>query len=112
MFRATTPKHTFIFDVDAETLFSEILITYAQNGQIILNKSKDDLTFETDIDCHDETIYLASLRLTQQETNSFSTRSGDKVTVQVRAKTMDGDVVAFNKMTISLQDVLNDEVML
>lgn len=111
MFRATTPKHTFLFDVDPDATFKEILITYAQNGQVILDKRKADMTFTEGTDIDGNTTYLASVQLTQQETNLFKTKNGPKVTVQVRVLTTDDEVFAFDKMTVSLQDVLNDEVL-
>ena len=46
MIRATTPKHVFLFDADP-SVYSKILITYQQNGAIVLEKTKDDLTFDT-----------------------------------------------------------------
>ena len=36
MYRATTPKHIFYFNVDPNETFEEILITYSQAGKIIL----------------------------------------------------------------------------
>lgn len=111
MFRATTPTHTFLFDTDPDATFKEVLVTYAQNGQVILNKRKEDLTFSNGTDLDGNTTYLASVQLSQQETNLFKMKNGPKVTVQVRVLTNDGKAFAFDKMTVSLQDVLNDEVL-
>ena len=69
MIRATTPKHSFTFDVNPEETFSEILITYAQNGKIVLEKHKSDLTFEA-CDCFGgKPVYTAFVKLTQEEKN-------------------------------------------
>lgn len=111
MFRATTPKYTFIFDVDPDATFKEILVTYAQNGQVILNKRKADMTFADGTDVHGETMYLATVQLTQAETNLFKMKNGPKVIIQVRVLTTEDDVYAFDKMTVALEDVLNDEVL-
>lgn len=111
MFRATTPKHTFVFDVDPDATFKEILVTYAQEGKVILEKEKKDMTFGEQLDDKGETEYLASLKLTQEETNLFTTRISKNVTVQVRVLTNTDDAVAFNKIQIPLFDVLNDVVL-
>ena len=50
MYRATTPTHSFIFDIDPDETFRTILITYAQEGDIVLEKGKSDLTFSTTTD--------------------------------------------------------------
>lgn len=105
MFRATTPLHTFIFNVNPDETFKRILISYAQNGNVILEKEKDDLTFEAK-----EETWEASLRLTQEETNLFNAKAR-AVTVQVRALTYEDSAVAFEKQNIPLIDVLNDEVL-
>ena len=111
MFRATTPKHSFIFDVDPEVTFKEILITYAQNGRKIVEKRKGDLEFDQSVNPDGTIEYIASVKLTQCETKQFIPSGGQKVAIQVRVLTYDGDAVAFEKFSIDLQDVLNDEVL-
>lgn len=111
VFRATTPKHSFIFDVDPDGTFKEILITYGQKDTIVLEKHKSDLSFSESVLPDQTTEYTASLKLTQEETNQFSRKNGDKVAIQVRVLTTDGDVVAFDKFILDLKDVLNDEVL-
>ena len=111
MIRATTPKHIFTFDVDPEETFSEILITYAQNGKIVLEKHKSDLMFET-CDCFGgKLVYRAFVKLTQEETKLFTANPKGVVSVQVRALTEDGDAIASDVDQISVQNVLNDEVL-
>lgn len=108
MYRATTPTHIFVFEVDPEENFKTILITYSQNGEIVLEKGKNDLTFEEKEECCGK-VYQATLQLTQEESNLFE---ADKiVSVQIRAVSYDGDVVASEKMSVSVKDVLNDEVL-
>ena len=109
MYRATTPKHTFIFDVDPTETFRDILISYAQDNQIILEKGKDDLTVEQATGCNDETVWEASLTLTQEETNLFN--AGSTVKIQIRALTYEDEVVASEKMSVPVYDVLNDQVL-
>ena len=112
MIRATTPKHSFIFEVDPEESFSNILITYAQSGEIILEKNKSDLTFDECEDLNGRNIYIASVKLTQEETNMFHASPKGVVDIQVRAITTDGDALASDIERISVQNVLNDEVLL
>ena len=105
MYRATTPRHTFVFNVNPEETFQTILITYAQDNEIVLEKGKEDLTFTAS----GESEFEATLTLTQEETKLFSNKSSVKV--QVRVLTNNGEAAASTKMTIPVNDVLNDEVL-
>lgn len=100
MFRATTPKHTFTFSVDPNETFKIILITYSQNNNIVLEKHKEDLEFRG---------FDASFRLTQEESSSFEAMK--PVSVQVRVLTYSDEALAFDKVILSVKDVLNDEVL-
>lgn len=112
MIRATTPKHFFIFQIDP-TGFRRILVTYTQGDKIILEKEKDDLRFEQVVNpCTQETEWKGWYQLTQQETKLFEANSGKPVRVQVRVLTSDGDALASEKKTVSVVDVLNDEVLI
>lgn len=139
MIRATTPKHTFIFETDPDA-FSRILITYAQGNDIIMEKEKDDLTIEAvevpichccedfsgfsdeengssdsgssdPIEEETRTEWHAYFRLTQEETKKFKATPGAQVRVQVRVLTYAGEALASDKKIITVQDVLNDEVL-
>ena len=109
MYRATTPKHIFAFDANPEELFEVIEITYVQNGSKILQKSKEDLTFDEEPDCCG--MYTCWLRLTQEETKLFDADQRAIFEVQLRAKTYGGDVVAFPIVRRSVEEVLSDEVL-
>ena len=109
MYRATTPKHIFYFNVDPNETFSEILITYAQSGRIILEKHKSDLTFDDKPGQYKK--YGAWFRLTQEETKLFSDDYTQECQIQVRVRTNDGEVVAGPIQTVSVKAVLNDEVL-
>ena len=111
MIRATTPKHSFIFDIDPEENFKKILITYSQNGNIIFEKTKEDLTFEQGVSCVGETEYIASFRLTQEETKMFTEEGRPTVKVQVRALSYSGEAFASDIKTLAVKSVLNDEVL-
>lgn len=109
MRRATTPTHIFYFEIDPEESFEQILVTYAQNGRILLEKHKNDFAFEEPEEHCGKTVYPASLVLTQEETNLFSSKA--TVSVQVRALTAGADAVASEVMTLSVKEVLNSEVL-
>ena len=111
MIRATTPLHTFIFEEDP-SLYARILVTYAQGGSIVMEKEKDDLIIEPlDEILKNKQRYAARYRLTQDETKRFKANGGGPVQVQVRVLTENGEALASDKKTISVQDVLNDEVL-
>lgn len=101
MYRATTPTHRFIFPADVPiSEVGEVNITYAQYGNIILEKNKSD--------CEQEEIENAFLlTLTQEETKQFDVEA--LVEVQVVCK-IDGKVVAAPIQTFECQRVLNDGV--
>lgn len=115
MYRATTPTHNFVFDEDVSGA-SEILVTYAQKGTVLVEKSKTngDFTF-TEQTIDDETKYVATCVLTQAETNLFTVEDpfcrGDRVECQVRLLRSDGTALASKVAKIVLRDVLNDEVL-
>ena len=111
MIRATTPKQVFTFEQNPD-IFEKILITYAQNDKILLEKQKSDLTIEPVLNPSEKIVgYAAWFRMTQEEANSFLSGTGKQATVQVRVKTSTGEVLASDKKTFSVQDVLNDEVL-
>lgn len=102
MYRATTPTFNFTFDVDPDATFTEILVTFKQGNNILINKNKSDLTFKEDG-------VTASFTLTQEETNKFDPRKF--VSIQVRALTTDNEAVAFKIIKTTVFDVLNDMVL-
>lgn len=109
MIRATTPVHTFYFTFDPAELLDHILISYAQWGEVFLEKTEQDLAFSQK-ETADGTVYAASLRLTQEETKLFTVHRGD-VQLQVRALSKTGEALASRVFNVPLADVLNDEVL-
>ena len=111
MIRVTTPKQVFTFEMDPSD-FVRVLITYAQGDRIVLEKEKSDLHIESVENAFGKTVgYAAWFRMTQEEANRFIAGPGKQVSVQVRVKTVSGEVLASDKKTFSVQDVLNDEVL-
>lgn len=99
MIRATTPTHTFNIPVEANNI-QEILVTYRQIGRNILEKTNADMTNNGN---------AWSVTLTQQETKMFM--ADTKVEVQVRVLTTGGDALASKIFSVTVDRVLNDEVM-
>ena len=100
MRRATTPTHTFCFPTEYQGKISKVLVTYSQNGVIVLQKKLDDGVFENNI---------FKITLTQEETNLFN--NFQVVEIQVRALTQDNSAVASDIYEVPCQRVLNDEVL-
>lgn len=109
MYRATTPKHIFYFNVDPNETFEEILITYSQAGKIILEKHKSDLSFDEKPGQYNK--YAAWFTLSQEEANMFAESKQDECSVQIRAKSTTGEVVAGPIEKVTVKAVLNDEVL-
>ena len=107
MYRASTPKQIFIFPTDIREYADEVLITYAQNGNIVFEKQKSDLEFVEQVG--DD--FKFAFYLTQEETNLF--KPNLSVEVQVRIKTLGPNpkVIPSEIFRISVKDVLNDEVL-
>ena len=106
MIRATTPRHEFLFEDNPDT-FSKMLITYSQQGKIVLEKTKEDMTFETVNG--EASSYLGWLRLTQEETKLFSDQMA--ASVQVRVLTTEGNAYASQIFQVHISHVLNDSVL-
>ena len=108
MIRATTPIHKFIFkNINPET-FKELNIYYAQQGVELLKKTKADCSFTTE-ETEDDTLYIAKVKLTQEETKLF--KSKYKCKIQLRALTEGDDALATIEYEVPVLDVINDEVL-
>ncbi len=99
MKRASTPTHRFELMTDLSAL-KDILITYKHGGKIVLEKKRKDVTMEGK---------TAVVKLTQEETNLFS--ADTDVKMQVRILSLGGESYPSNIITVPVEDVLNDEVM-
>ena len=100
MIRATTPTHKFVFSVNISEFLKKILITYSQNGNIVLEKTESDLEIVGN---------SCSFTLSQEETLLFSSKS--TVQVQVRAISQNNKALASQKYFISVEDVLNEVIL-
>lgn len=114
MYRGTTPTHKFCFGTTNPNDFKEILVTYTQDDKIIMEKHKQDLVITSEeIPSGEETVthYHATIKLTQEEANLFDGNRGKPVYIQLRAIDYYANVLASNKMQVSVLDVLDDEVL-
>lgn len=100
MRRLTTPEHIFELDIDADVI-EKIYITYAQDGNIIVEKTGDDVSLEN---------HCAIVELTQEETQRFNPNI-KIVDLQIRVIDKANHSIASDILHLSLQDVLNDEVL-
>lgn len=111
MYRATTPTHVFWFnDIDPEENFQKVLITYVQDGETLLEKTKEDLTFGT-ANKNGEVCHYGCITLTQAETNMISADKSMPTEIQMRVMDYYGNVMATNKIRLTANDVLNDSIM-
>jgi hypothetical protein len=97
--QGATPTHKFKTKYPRDFVES-VIVTYAQGGEIVLNKEGAELTIE------DNAILV---ELTQEETLKFD-ESRD-VHIQLKVKSMNGKVIPSNIIYASVAEVLNREVM-
>lgn len=112
LYRATTPIHMFWFySLNPENLYRTIRLTYSQDGSILVEKEKSDLTFGVTQTSDGSDCYYMASQLTQNEANLFSSESGSPIEIQIRCVDYGGHVDATNILRITALDVLNDEVL-
>lgn len=99
MYRGTTPIHRFTFDYPKETV-NAIYITYKQNGQLRIEKSKEDIAFEDG--------YI-SVKLSQEDTLRF-TNVGN-LEMQIRFTDTQGNAYASNIITVPVDRILKEGVI-
>ena len=95
----TTPTHTFKLPFNTEVI-KELKITYAQDGQIKLEKRYKDCTLNED---------EVSIKLTQEETFLFDAIKN--IEVQMRILTQAGDALSSDIRVIGAQRCLDSEVL-
>lgn len=99
MIKYTTPTHIFNVNVDL-TSAEVIYLTYKQNNNIVVEKTKEDLTI---------TPTQVTVTLTQEDTGGFI--MGTPVEIQFRAKFYDTTAIASNIMKTTVERVLKDGVI-
>lgn len=99
MIRASTPTHRFRLPIDPE-LVDKFRLVYSQCGEKKLVKNKEDMSLVDG---------WWTVKLTQEEANKFT--GCTLVKIQIRVKTTGGDVIPSKEMHVTVQDVLDDEVL-
>ena len=99
MRQGTTPTHIFTLSVNPSTL-KTVLITYAQDGKIIVEKTLDDCEVSGN-----------TISVTLTQTDTLAIRATGYVQVQVRAITEDGEALTSNIMRAVMEPALNQEVL-
>ena len=104
MYRVTTPTHTFTLPIQTATC-KEIQVTYKQ-GETTILKHYQNATLPSGMTLDGKNVII---KLTQEETKAFNARFG--VVAQVRVLTNDDDAFASQIFTVSVNDVLNEEIL-
>lgn len=101
MIRATTPTNTYTFPDNINDTYADIIISYAQNDNIILEKKKSDLSINGKV---------ATITLTQEETSKFT--AGVYVQIQIKVKTInENKILASQIYTVPVNKILNAGVL-
>lgn len=103
MRRATTPTHVFKISKD-DFLITDVVeakLTYAQDSEVLVEKSLSQLSSNLDAN-------LFFYQLTQEETKKFTP---GKALVQMRLKTSDDIVWASQMLYVNVEPVLESEVL-
>jgi len=97
MRRGSTPKNTFKVDLDLTE--AVVFVSYEQDGQVIVEKTGEDLTITpNEITCI----------LTQEDTLAF--RPGE-VNIQLRYVMTDGTADASNIIRAQVESIIKDGVI-
>lgn len=99
MRRGTTPTHIFKVPIDLRSAV-KVYITYKQDGEIKVEKSKDDMEITED---------KITLQLTQQDTLAFSTIG--EVEIQCRARYADGAAPASKIKKVLVCKILKEGII-
>jgi hypothetical protein len=97
--QGATPTHKFKLPYSRDFVDSAI-VTYAQNGETVLDKEGAELTID------DNAILV---ELTQEETLRFDENCD--VRIQIKVKSKNGKVIPSKIIYASVEEVLNREVM-
>lgn len=97
--RGTTPEQIFNTNIDLSAA-EVVIITYKQGVNIVIEKQKDELSFDKN---------QVKFRLTQEE--SLKLKETLPVKCQIRARFADGVAVACEIITLSAGEILRGGVI-
>lgn len=103
MYRATTPTHQFTLPIDTSEC-NEIQVTYCQCSMTLVKHYQDGI-LPPGMTLGEKDVYI---RLTQEETLQFQTNKPVKAQVRVL---VGNDAMASQKFQITINNVLNEEVL-
>ncbi len=122
--RGTTPYHSFILPLRAEQI-NEMWVTYTQNGVLVLDKTKEDVTLENVEDLYENASMeelteeevnscQATLHLTQEDTLGFKfypAAEKNIAVIQVRILAVDGEAYASDPIHERIMGVIKNGVI-
>lgn len=122
--RGTTPYHSFILPLRAEQI-NEMWVTYTQNGVLVLDKTKEDVTLENIEDLYENASMeelteeevnscQALLHLTQEDTLGFKfypAAEKNIAVIQVRILAADGEAYASDPIHERIMGVIKNGVI-
>ena len=103
MFRVTTPVHTYVLPIDTSSC-SVIRVAYSQGKKKLIKAYQGGVAPEG-MTLDGKNVII---RLTQEETKDFS--SGF-LTAQIRVLTDEGESLSSKVFRVTVDDVLDEEVM-
>ena len=98
MKRFTTPTHEFTMPIEADEII-RFLLTYKQNGNIVLEKTEEDMS---------RSGKAWSITLTQQESGKFA---AGNATAEVSYLTRSGRRDTSDPLVFYVEDVSNEKVL-
>lgn len=119
--RGTTPYHKFVVPMSSQDI-DTIYITYLQNGEIVLDKTGEDISVE-DVDIETENAHMedyeiepsessqVTLHLTQEDTLKFKfypAAEKNIAVIQLRILTSEGEAYASNPIRERIFGVLKE----
>ena len=117
--RGTTPYHSFIIPLLLEEI-DTIYISYSQNGEMILDKDKEDITLTNLLDLVDSPDELtdeeklwcqAELHLSQEDTLKFKFYPAARkniAVIQIRIRTTDDEAYASDPIHERIMGAIKD----
>lgn len=97
IYQGSTPTHQYTIPYPKDAV-SEVLITYAQNDKIVVEKTGESVTVSD---------YAVQTELTQTDTLKFLTQ--DPVAIQLKIKFTTGKVLPSDILYAPVMEVLNRE---
>ena len=99
MKRTSTVTHEFEAEFNWSAFVDKVIVTYKQGDTIVLEKTENDVTFNGNI---------LTVELSAEETKTF--KSGH-INIEIKALTKGGQNINSDKILRSVEDVLNDTVL-